>query len=165
MAHRSISAYAHQAAAEHAYRSEGRRAGVWLAAYVVPADLIATVRNVLVCLHLPQLPVWLALAAGLVLLVDLLGPATIRRITRRFTLDRPAWRHTGVLGPLLLRLPLAALAASELCRWLPTWAAMLAGLWLWLLDLLVTRLGRGAVDYQHRWAQFRDPAPHWRWEM
>lgn len=146
--HRSITEDAHLAATEHAYRREGGRAGAWLAAYVVPADLVATVRNVLVCLHLPQLPVWLALGAGIVLLVDLLGPTTARRITRRFGL--PAWGRTGVLGPLLLRLPLAAVAASELCRWLPVWASAVAGLGLWLLDLLVAWLGRGAVDYQHR---------------
>lgn len=164
MAHRSISAYAHLAATEHAYRREGRRAGAWLAAYVVPADLVATIRNLLVCLHIPQLPVWIALAAGLVLLADFLGPAAIRRSTRWFTAKLPAWRHASVLGPLLLRLPLAAIATRELCRWLPAWASVLAGLELWLLDLLIARLGRGAVDYQYRWARFRSPTSG-RWEM
>lgn len=163
MTHRSISESAHLAATEHAYRREGRRAGAWLATYVVPADLVATIRNVLVCQHLPHLPVWLALATGFVLLVDLLGPATVRRVAQR--IHHPTVRHADVLGPLLLRLPLAATAASELCRWLPTWASAIAGIGLWLLDLLVARLGRGAVDYQHRWAQFRDPAPQGRWEM
>lgn len=166
MAHRSIRESAHLAAAtEHAYRCEGRRAGTWLAAYVVPADIVATTRNLLVCLHVPQLPVWFAPTAGLLLLVDLLGPTTIRRITRRFTVQRPGRRHTDVLGPLLLRLPLAAIAASELCRWLPGWTSAVTGVGLWLLDLLVARLGRGAVNYQHRWAQFRNPAPQERWEM
>lgn len=133
-----------------------------MAAYVVPADLVVTVRNVLVCRHIPQLPTWLALTTGLALLVDLLGPATVCRITRRFTVEFPEWRHIGV-GPLLL--PLAAIAASELCRWLPGWASAVAGLGLWLLDLLLARLARGAVNYQHRWAQFRRPAPQERWEM